>query len=93
MSAQPPSMTRTVERLEGKIAQMEAGLRLIADQQTKTINWIQANGIVFDGPLGTDPSNWEHVAFSIYNDLCQVDCWAHEALGESLDGTPYEDEA
>lgn len=61
---------------------LETALREIAAQQQKTLAWLEANGIVFDGPLGTDPKNWQHVAFSIYTDLCEVDMIAHNALKE-----------
>lgn len=63
----------------------ETALREISEQQPKTIDWLRANGIVFDGPLGADPDNWEHVAFSIYTDLCEMDSIAHAALGETHD--------
>lgn len=55
-------------------------LKRIAAQQPKTLETLRSHGIVFDGPLGTDPKNWQHVAFSIYTDLCEVDSWANEAL-------------
>jgi ATPase subunit of ABC transporter with duplicated ATPase domains len=68
------------DRLARRVSELEATLREIADQQPKTIDWLRANGIIFDGPLGTDPDNWEHVAFSIYSDLCATDAIARAAL-------------
>lgn len=61
---------------------MRDALERIAAQQRKTLGWLQENGVVFDGPLGADPTNFEHVAFSIYTDLCEVDLWARQALEE-----------
>jgi transposase InsO family protein len=59
-------------------------LRRIAGQQTNTLDWLRANGVVFDAL----DEHWQTVAFWIYNDLCEVDTWAHQALGEGLDGKP-----
>ena len=66
------------------LADMRRALERIAEQQTKTIDWLRANGIVFDNL----DDHWQKVAFSIYNDLCEVDTWAHDALGEGVDGKP-----
>lgn len=73
-----PDTDRHAEALEA--------LERIAEQQQKTLGWIRANGIVFDGPLGTDPSNWQQVAFSIYSDLCEVDTIARSALAVLVSG-------
>lgn len=58
----------------------------IAAQQPKTLETLRKHGIVFDA-LGADPKNWQHVAFSIYNDLCEVDLIARAALAESKETT------
>lgn len=71
---------------EARAAAAETALRKIAAQQQKTLGWLEANGVVFDGPLGTDPSNWQHVAFSIYADLCEMDTWAWQGLDEPIGG-------
>lgn len=55
-------------------------LEAISQQQPKTLETLRSHGIVFDGPLGNDPKNWQIVAFSIYTDLCEVDMWARAAL-------------
>lgn len=62
------------------LATTRQALTEVSERQPKTIDWLRANGIVFDGPLGIDPGNWEHVAFSIYNDLCEADDIARRAL-------------
>lgn len=61
-----------------------SALEQITTMQPRAINWLRANGIKFIGPLGTDPANWENVAFSIYNDLCEVDVIARNALKEGV---------
>lgn len=77
---------KALDRVEAEIACLRDGLWRIAEQQTRTLDWLQANGIVFNGPLGNDPANWQNIAFSIYNDLCEVDAWAHYLLDEDLAG-------
>lgn len=57
-----------------------AALERVAEQQPKTLRTLRHHNIVFDGPLGADPKNWEHVAFTIYTDLCEVDSIARAAL-------------
>lgn len=65
------------------LTEIEQTVRAIARAQQDTLRWIQRNGIVFDGPLGTDPKNWENIAFSIYTDLCEVDSAANHLLAAS----------
>jgi hypothetical protein len=59
---------------------MEA-LERIAEQQQKTLAMIRRNGFVFDS-IGKEPGNWQHLAFTIYTDLCEVDTIARNALEE-----------
>jgi phosphopentomutase len=54
-------------------------LELIAEQQPRALDKLRAHGIVF-ADIGNDPSNWQHVAFSLYTDLCEVDAIARGAL-------------
>jgi hypothetical protein len=63
-----------------KLSEFKQALEEIAKAQPRTLRWLELNGIVFTGPLGTDPSDWQQVAFSIYSDLCEVDTIARMAL-------------
>lgn len=63
-----------------KLSEFKQALEEIAKAQPRTLRWLELNGVVFDGPLGTDPSDWQQVAFSIYTDLCEVDMIARQAL-------------
>jgi hypothetical protein len=63
-----------------KLQEFKEALEKIAQAQPRVLRWLELNGIVFDGPLGADPTNWQHVAFSIYTDLCEVDTIARQAL-------------
>lgn len=66
---------------EGEVARLTADLEAIAAQQPKTLAMIRANGFVFDS-IGKEPGNWQHLAFSIYTDLCEVDTIARAALAK-----------
>lgn len=72
------ALAAATDELE-KLVGLKEALIKIGTQQQRTLGWLTQNKIVFDS-LGNDPSNWQHVAFSIYNDLCEVDAWAKEAL-------------
>lgn len=73
---------QSASKLMAENRQMREALEKIGAQQRKTLERFRMNGIVFDGPFDADPKNWENVAFSIYTDLCEVDLWAKQALGD-----------
>jgi hypothetical protein len=54
---------------------MEA-LERIAEQQQKMLAMIDS--------IGKEPGNWQHLAFTIYTDLCEVDSIARSALEEII---------
>ena len=60
---------------------LREALEAVAAQQPKTLAMIEANGFVFTD-IGKEPGNWQHLAFSVYTDLCEVDTIARAALGE-----------
>lgn len=63
--------------------QMAAALTRIASFQQRALGYIEQNGFVFDD-IGTERGNWQHLAFSLYNDLCEADVVARHALGIEL---------
>jgi hypothetical protein len=67
--------------VERRAAELEAALQQIAAQQQETLAMIERNGFVFDS-IGCEPGNWQHLAFTIYTDLCKVDTVARSALDE-----------
>ena len=75
---------KRAEKAEARVRELEGALRGIAEQQPKTLAMIERNGFVFDS-IGHEPGNWQHLAFTIYTDLCEVDTWARNALGESFE--------
>ena len=79
----PPSVAQRVRLLVECSERYRAALEHIAAQQPKTLAMIEASGFVFRS-IGNEPGNWQHLAFSIYTDLCEVDVWARIALGETL---------
>ena len=62
-------------------AELGEALETICAQQPKTLAMIECNGFVFDS-IGHEPGNWQHLAFSIYTDLCEVESWASVALAK-----------
>lgn len=58
------------------LVEIAKDMERIAEQQSKTLDWLQANGIVFDNL----DDHWQKVAFSIYTDLCETDTIARAAL-------------
>ena len=76
------AIDRTVKRLRAAEAErdrLRAALERIETIQPKVLGYIRDNGFVFDG-IGTEPGNWQHLAFSIYSDLCEADAIAREVL-------------
>lgn len=65
--------------------ELVAALQRISEQQPKTLEMIRRNGFVFDD-IGCEPGNWQHLAFTIYTDLCEVDTVARNALEALEDG-------
>jgi len=78
-----------LDAVSARVVALEAVLEKIAAQQPKVLEVLRSHGIVFR-ELGHDPTNFEHVAFSIYTYLCEVDCWAREALAVANPEDPCE---
>ena len=74
------TLRRPYEELHAENQRLREALERISEQQPRCLEVLRRNGVVFDGPLGNDPKNWQHVAFSIYTDLCEVDAIAQQAL-------------
>lgn len=70
---------------EEQLSILKCAMIAVARQQPRTIGWLREHGVVFAGPLGTDPTNFEHVAFSLYTDICQIDSIARNALAEATE--------
>ncbi len=66
-------------QLRADRAALREALQRISQQQPKTLAVIESNGFVFDS-VGNEPGNWQHLAFTIYTDLCEVDTIARAAL-------------
>ena len=59
----------------------QRALEVIATKHAEALATIQRNGFVFNH-IGAEPGNWQHLAFSLYSDLCEVDAIARAALAE-----------
>jgi ATPase subunit of ABC transporter with duplicated ATPase domains len=80
---QARSAEARAEAAEAEVERLTAALREIGAQQQKTLAVIESNGFVFDS-IGKEPGNWQHLAFTIYTDLCQVDTIAHQTLNDGV---------
>ena len=49
-------------------------------RQQETLQMIERNGFVFDD-IGAEPGNWQHLAFTLYTEICDMDEIARQALG------------
>lgn len=67
--------------LRARVTSLEAAMEQVKAQQPDTLAMIRANGFVFDS-IGNEPGNWQHLAFTIYTDLCRVDTIAQSALAK-----------
>lgn len=55
-------------------------LRRIAAKQQEALEVIRSNGFVFTS-IGQEPGNWQHLAFTLYNEICEIDVIARAGLG------------
>lgn len=74
------------EAAEARVAALEEAMEQVKAQQPETLAMIEANGFVFRH-IGNEPGNWQHLAFTIYTDLCEVDTIARAALDAGKGGT------
>lgn len=80
----PPALELLAEyerrEQEGGDLTPEDALRRIAEQRPETLETIRRNGFAFTD-IGTEPGNWQHLAFSLYTTICEIDLIARAALG------------
>ena len=60
---------------------LRAALEQIATMQPRALAVIEDNGFVFED-IGSEPGNWQHLAFALYTDLCEIETIARAALRE-----------
>jgi hypothetical protein len=61
--------------------QLRKVLEWIEPQQQQALAMIERNGFVFED-IGNEPGNWQHLAFTLYSKLCEIDSVARAAVGE-----------
>ena len=77
----------SLQRLQGvtqaKLERARSALQYIGEMQPKVLAMIQANGFVWDDrdSIGNEPGNWQHLAFTLYSTICEIDSIAHAAEG------------
>ena len=67
------------EQRESENARLREALAQCGEMQKKALAVIERNGFVFED-IGSEPGNWQHLAFALYTDLCQVESIARDAL-------------
>jgi hypothetical protein len=60
---------------------MREALEEIAQMQKRALKICEDNGFVFDS-LGREPGNWQHLAFTFYSMICEIDVIARSAIKE-----------
>lgn len=67
---------------------MTKALLDIASRQQQMLAIISENDFVFTS-IGREPGNWQHLAFTLYSEICDIDVIARVALGlEITDSLP-----
>ena len=61
----------------------------IAGRQQQMLAIIRENGFVFES-IGREPGNWQHLAFTLYNEICDIDVIARVAIGLEVGDQPPE---
>jgi hypothetical protein len=65
-----------------EIDRLRTALEQIAPMQQNALRMIERNGFVFED-IGNEPGNWQHLAFTLYTELCEVDSIVGAALEAS----------
>jgi hypothetical protein len=68
-----------LENLVTERDQLQETLECLRDEQPKALRIIEENGFSFDS-IGKEPGNWQHLAFTLYLQLCEIDAKIHGAL-------------
>jgi hypothetical protein len=50
--------------------------------QPEVLKMIKDNGFVFTD-IGKEPGNWQHLAFTLYTHICEIETIARQTLEES----------
>jgi hypothetical protein len=78
------------ETAEAALAEARAALRAVAVKQPEMLAVIEHNGFVFED-IGREPGNWQHLAFTLYTALCELESIASATLaaaGETAASEP-----
>ncbi len=75
----------TIASLRTERDEARAALWKLTESQPRALRYIRLNGFKWADKesIGIEPGNWQHLAFSLYSDLCEVDSIAREALTSS----------
>jgi hypothetical protein len=65
------------------VSEIREALEKVAALQGEARKLIENNGFVFTD-IGTERGNWQHLAFTLYCEICEIDTVARNALGWPL---------
>lgn len=68
-------------------ARLRAALEQIEARTWTALARFRERGVVFED-IGNDPKNWQHVAFTVYSELCEASMDARDALAEAALANP-----
>ena len=61
--------------------QTREALEAIEPKQRETLAMLKRNGFVFTH-IGNEPGNWQHLAFTLYTEICEIDTIVRSVLDE-----------
>ena len=63
-----------------RLRENEQDAEKIAGFQPKALAIIEGNGFVFED-IGREPGNWQHLAFTLYTEICEIETIARRIAG------------
>ncbi len=78
-------------KLRAEMAPLREAAQAVVRLQEETVATFRNRGIKFTD-IGADPENWQHVAFTVYTNLCEAAALARDAI-PSVDSESEEGEA
>jgi len=79
------ALTARIAALEAERKKLWGLVEEVARVQPRCLAIIKENGFVFD-KLGAEPGDWQHLAFTLYSEVCAMDTAARALLDASAQG-------
>jgi len=79
-------VVEALSSMDAELTERTEALAGIATKQSEALALIEQNGFIFMD-IGNEPGNWQHLAFTLYSMLCEIDVEARNALGLPVGAT------